>query len=69
MKHNVGAFDRTLRLIVGIALIAVVFVGPKSNLGWVGIIFLFTGLFGTCPLYSVLGISTCKRKGSAVEPD
>ncbi|MCA8904536.1 MAG: DUF2892 domain-containing protein, partial [Hyphomonas sp.] len=36
--------------------------GPKTPLGWVGIVPLLTGLAGTCPLYSILGIRTCKLK-------
>ncbi|HPE49118.1 MAG TPA: DUF2892 domain-containing protein [Hyphomonas sp.] len=61
-KTNEGTIDRVLRVIVGLALIAIVFVGPKTPLGWVGIVPLLTGLAGTCPLYSILGIRTCKLK-------
>jgi len=59
---NVGTIDRTLRIILGLVLITLVFVGPKTMWGLVGIIPLATGLFATCPLYSVLGIRTCARK-------
>ena len=58
-KTNVGAIDRALRIAVGVVLIALVFIGPKTPWGWVGIIPLVTGLFRSCPLYSVLGLSTC----------
>ncbi|MEZ6010378.1 MAG: DUF2892 domain-containing protein [Hyphomonas sp.] len=61
-KTNEGTIDRVLRVIVGLALIAIVFVGPKTPLGWIGLVPLLTGLAGTCPLYSILGISTCKLK-------
>ncbi len=61
-KTNEGTIDRVLRVIVGLALIAIVFVGPKTPLGWIGLVPLLTGLAGTCPLYSLLGISTCKLK-------
>lgn len=61
-KTNEGTIDRVLRVIVGLALIAIVFVGPKTPLGWIGIVPLLTGLAGTCPLYSILGIRTCKLK-------
>ena len=61
-KTNEGTIDRVLRVIVGLALIAIVFVGPKTPWGWVGLVPLLTGLVGTCPLYSILGIRTCKLK-------
>ena len=60
-KTNVGTIDRTLRIVVGIVLIALVFVGPQTPWGWLGVIPLATGLFRTCPLYSPLGINTCKK--------
>ena len=58
-KTNVGAIDRALRIAVGVVLIALIFIGPKTPCGWVGIIPLVTGLFRSCPLYSLLGLSTC----------
>lgn len=57
-KANVGGLDRILRIVVGLGLIAIVFVGPQTPWGWIGIVPLATGLFGTCPLYSLLGIRT-----------
>lgn len=57
-KANVGGLDRILRILVGLGLIAIVFVGPQTPWGWIGIVPLATGLFGTCPLYSLLGIRT-----------
>lgn len=59
MKINEGNIDRALRVIVGLALIAMVFIGPQTIWGWVGIVPLITGAIGICPLYSVLGINTC----------
>ncbi|MEZ6004310.1 MAG: DUF2892 domain-containing protein [Planctomycetota bacterium] len=56
---NEGTIDRALRVIVGAALIAMVFVGPKAPWGWIGVVPLLTGLIGFCPLYKVLGINTC----------
>ena len=56
---NGGTGDRGIRVGVGLALIALVFLGPKTAWGWLGLIPLATGLLGTCPLYSVLGINTC----------
>ena len=61
-KVNVGGVDRLLRIILGIVLIALVFVGPKTPWGWIGIMPLITGLFRMCPLYSLIGVNTCKAK-------
>lgn len=58
---NVGSADRMARIVAGLVLIALVFVGPKTNWGWIGLIPLFTGLFSMCPIYSLLGINTCGR--------
>jgi len=63
MKINEGGIDRALRIIVGVVLIALVFVGPKTPWGWIGLIPLITGLVGICPLYAILGINTCKSCG------
>ncbi|MFM5917397.1 MAG: DUF2892 domain-containing protein [Novosphingobium sp.] len=59
-KTNVGSADRLLRIILGLGLIALVFVGPKTAWGWIGIVPLVTGLMRTCPLYSLIGVNTCK---------
>jgi hypothetical protein len=61
MSTNVGGIERILRIVVGLALIAIVFVGPQTNWGWFGVIPLVTGLIGWCPPYALLGISTCKK--------
>jgi len=66
-KTNVGGADRLLRMAIGVILIALVFVGDKvglpiGNWGWLGIIPLATGFLRTCPLYSVVGIKTCKAE-------
>jgi membrane protein implicated in regulation of membrane protease activity len=60
-KSNVGTTDRLLRIVVGLVLIALVFVGPKTLWGWIGVIPLVTGLLRTCPVYSLLGFNTCPR--------
>jgi hypothetical protein len=63
MTANVGGIDRILRIVAGIVLIALVFVGPQTPWGWIGIIPLATGLLGWCPVYVPFGISSCPRKG------
>ncbi|MBF0143454.1 MAG: DUF2892 domain-containing protein [Magnetococcales bacterium] len=59
MKANVGGADRIGRIVVGLVLIALVFVGPKSVWGWVGVVPLLTGLFKFCPFYPIFGLNTC----------
>lgn len=59
---NVGSVDKVIRIILGLVLLALVFVGPQTPWGWIGIIPLATGLIGFCPLYSVFGINTCPTK-------
>lgn len=60
MKTNMGSADRIVRIVVGVVLIALVFVGPQIVWGWIGIVPIFTALIGFCPAYSLLGIKTCK---------
>lgn len=55
---NEGAVDRVVRVIVGLAVLSLTFVGPHTRWGLVGIVPLATGLVGFCPLYRVLGIRT-----------
>lgn len=64
-KTNEGTIDRFLRVTVGVVLVALVFVGPKTPWGWLGLVPIATGLLGNCPLYSVLGINTCGLKQPA----
>ena len=59
MGKNVGIVDRSLRAIAGVVLIALVFVGPQTPWGWIGLIPLATALIGWCPAYRLLGIRTC----------
>ena len=63
MNLNVGMLDRVVRVALGVLLIAVALgyvPGYQTVWAWVGLIPLLTGVFGTCPLYSALGINTCK---------
>jgi Inner membrane protein YgaP-like, transmembrane domain len=64
MKTNVGVIDRILRIVLGLALIAfalgfIAAGAPYAWIGWIGVIPLLTALVGSCPLYSVVGLSTC----------
>ena len=59
---NMGTVDRAARIIVGLVLLALIFVGPQTWWGLIGFIPLVTGLVGSCPAYSLLGMSTCPAK-------
>lgn len=58
--RNEGTIDRILRTGLGIVLISLVFVGPQTPWGWLGLVPLLTGVVGFCPLYRVIGVNTCK---------
>jgi hypothetical protein len=64
MTCNVGGIDRILRIVIGLGLLSLVFIGPKTAWGWVGLVPLGTALIGWCPPYALLGISTCGTKPS-----
>ncbi len=61
MTKNVGGVDRILRIIIGLGLISLVFVGPQTQWGWIGVIPLLTGLVSICPAYRLIGMNTCSR--------
>ena len=58
--RNEGTIDRVLRVGVGAALISLVFVGPQTMWGWLGLVPLITGLVGFCPLYRLIGVNTSR---------
>jgi hypothetical protein len=58
--RNEGIIDRVLRVGLGVALIALVFVGPQTPWGWLGLVPLVTGVVGFCPLYRLVAVNTCK---------
>jgi hypothetical protein len=59
MKKNVGTADRVARIIIGIGLLSITVIGPKTLWGLVGLVPLLTGAFSFCPLYPIVGLSTC----------
>jgi len=65
-KTNVGTADRVIRILVGVVLLAAFFMMPDSPWRWValvlGVIGVGTGAMSSCPLYSILGLSTCPVK-------
>ena len=62
MKANVGGIDKILRIVAGVVLIALAATGTVGVWGWIGVVPLLTAGLGICPLYSVLGFSTCPIK-------
>ncbi len=62
---NEHSLDRLVRVAIGLIALSLVFVGPHTAWGWLGLIPLATGTLGTCPLYTLLGISTCSVKAQA----
>jgi len=63
MSRNVGAVDRVIRVLLGLALLSLMFVGPKTLWGLVGLILLATASVSFCPLYSIFGWSTTPKTG------
>jgi hypothetical protein len=62
MKNNVGGIDRLLRLAVGLLLVALALTGGIGAWGWIGLVLVATAAFRFCPLYTLLGFSTCPVK-------
>ena len=62
---NEGTLDRTVRIVLGLAILSLAFVGPQSPLGYLGLVPLVTGLVGFCPLYRIVGLHTnaAKKQG------
>jgi len=65
MFENVGTVDRTLRMVFGVALFFVGWLGPDNAMGYilmgVAVVLLFTGATSSCPIYKALGKSTCEK--------
>lgn len=60
MKQNIHNIERAVRVVAGLAIVSLVFVGPQTPWAWLGLLPVATGLIGWCPPYAMLGISTCK---------
>jgi hypothetical protein len=56
--------ERVLRVLVGVVVLSLVFIGPKTVWGWIGLLPILTGVTGLCPLYTILGIFTCPKKSA-----
>jgi len=62
MTRNEGNVDRIVRVVAGLIILSLAFVGPKSAWGYIGLLPIITGLVGVCPAYSLFGINTCAAK-------
>ena len=65
MTTNMGTIDRAIRVVIGLGLLWYALMAPATGynwIGWIGVIPLVTALVGVCPLYSILGVSTCPAK-------
>ncbi|HLU76569.1 MAG TPA: DUF2892 domain-containing protein [Burkholderiales bacterium] len=60
--RNLGSVDRIIRVVAGLVLLSLVFVGPATPWGWIGVVPLLTGLIGSCPAYRLFGLNTCATK-------
>lgn len=69
MKKNVGNIERVIRILAGLGILSLAFIGPATPWGYLGIVPLLTGLIGWCPPYALLGISTCGKTGSCCSGD
>ena len=59
---NEGSLDRIIRVLVGVVALSLVFFGPHSLWGLLGLAPLVTGIFGYCPLYKAIGVDTCEMR-------
>jgi hypothetical protein len=65
MTTNMGTIDRVIRVVIGLGLLWYALMAAATGynwIGWIGVIPLVTALVGVCPLYSILGVSTCPAK-------
>ncbi len=67
---NEGTLDRAIRVVVGLVLLSLVFVGPRTAWGLVGLVPLLTGTVGFCPMYRLFGFDTrgAGHGGPAAKP-
>lgn len=66
MTRNVGRVDQLFRIVLGLAILSLAFVGPRTPLAYFGLVPLLTGIFGFCPAYTLFGYSTCPTEKDRV---
>lgn len=62
LPRNEHTIERVIRVLIGLAVLSLYFVGPKTAWGLVGLLPLITGAIGSCPVYTLFGISTCPTR-------
>ena len=62
LPKNEATIDRVIRVVLGVVLLSLTVIGPHTMWGLLGLVPLFTGLVGSCPLYTVFGFSTKPAK-------
>jgi hypothetical protein len=62
MQKNVGLIDRVARIVVGLGVLSLCVIGPKTFWGLVGLVPLLTGLVSFCPAYRLFGIRSCATR-------
>lgn len=65
MTRNVGSIDRIVRIVIGLGLLWYALYATPTGynwIGWIGVVPIITALIGNCPLYSILGVTTCPAK-------
>lgn len=65
MRTNIGKMERVIRVVIGMGLLSLAFVGPRSPWAYFGFVPLLTGVVGWCPPYALLGIGTAHRDPKA----
>ena len=58
MPNNEAVAERVIRVVARLGVLSLVFVGPQTPFGWLGLVLVATGAVGTCPVYTLLGVST-----------
>ncbi len=61
MQRNIGTMDQVIRMVVGLVLISLVFIGPQTMWGWLGVVVIGIAVTGFCPAYKLLGFSSCSK--------
>ena len=61
MTKNVGSIDKTIRIVAGLALLALAIMDVATPWTWIGVLPLVTGMMGTCPAYTLFGVNTCPK--------
>lgn len=59
LPRNEHRLERVARVVLGLGIISLAFIGPQSPWAWLGLVPLITGAIGSCPIYTVFGVSTC----------